>query len=64
VPSPPTATDPIRGWQPYTSGDNRAQPGTPPHIAVSADAKTVLTVWGRSNAVPAERPRDRGPERT
>jgi len=44
--------DPIRGWQPYTSGDNRAQPGTPPHVAVSADAKTVLTAWGRSNAVP------------
>jgi hypothetical protein len=43
--------DPIRGWQPYTSGDNMAQPGTPPHIAVSADAKTVLTAWGRSNAI-------------
>jgi hypothetical protein len=44
--------DPIRGWQPQTSGDNMAQPGTTPHIAVSADARTVLTAWARTVAVP------------
>ncbi len=43
--------DPIRGWQPQTSGENFAQLGTPPHIAVSADGKTVLTAWGRTDGV-------------
>jgi hypothetical protein len=43
--------DPIRGWQPQTSGENFAQLGTPPHIAVSADGKTVLTAWGRTAGV-------------
>src|SRR6185369_9085925 len=41
--------DPVRGWRPWTSGDNLAQLGTPPHIAVSADGKTVLTAWSRSS---------------
>ena len=35
-------------FSPETSGDNYAMLGTRPHIAASADGKTVLTAWSRS----------------